>query len=63
LFNKLNQCKIKLDSLGEINESEYFEKEIENLKNKKMLQKYYKYAMITVGGVILFICYKLELIK
>lgn len=62
-LNKLNQCKIKLDSLGSTFESEYFEKEIKRLNNKKLFQKYYKYAGMAILGIVFFICYKLELIK
>jgi hypothetical protein len=62
-LNKLNQCKIKLDSIGATVESEYLEKEIKNLKNKRLFQKYYKYAIMLLLGIVGVICYKLELIK
>lgn len=62
-LNKLSQCKIKLDSLGATFESEHIEKEMKSLKNKKLFQKYYKYAGMAILGIVLFICYKLGLIK
>lgn len=62
-LNKLSQCKIKLDSLGATFESAHFENEMKRLRNKKLFQKYYKYAGMVVLGIILFICYKLGLIK
>lgn len=62
-LNKLGQCKIKLDSLGAIFESEHFEKEIKKLNNKKLFQKYCKYTGMAILGIILFICYKLGLIR
>lgn len=62
-LNKLSQCKTKLDSLGNEFESEYFEKEIKSLKNKKLFQKHYKHAGMVVLVIIFFISYKLGLIK
>jgi hypothetical protein len=62
-LNKLSQCKTKLDSLGNDLESEYFEKEIKSLKNKKLFQKHYKHAGMVVLVIVFFICYKLGLIK
>jgi len=62
-LNKLEQCKIKLVSLGATFESEYFEKEIKSLKNKRLFQKYYSYAGMAVLAIAIFICYKLGLIK
>lgn len=54
-LNKLSQCKIKLDSLNATFESEYFEKEIKRLKNKKLFQKYYKYVLIGIFLIVLFV--------
>lgn len=62
-LNKLSQCKIKLDSLGATFESEHLEKEIKSLNNKKLFQKYAKYAGMAIFGIVFFICYKLGLIK
>jgi hypothetical protein len=62
-LNKLSQCKIKLDSLEATFESNHLEAEIKNLRNKKLFQKYYKYAGIVILSIIFFICYKLGLIE
>lgn len=62
-LNKLSQCKIKLDSLGATFESEYFEKEMKSLNNKKLFQKYALWALIAVILIVGFICHKLGLIK
>lgn len=62
-LNKLSQCKIKLDSLGATFESEYLEKEVKSLNNKKLFQKYAKYAGMAIFGIVFFICYKLGLIN
>lgn len=58
-LNKLSQYKIKLDSLGATFESEYFEKEMKSLNNKKLFQKYGLRALIAVILIVYFIYHKI----
>lgn len=48
-YNKLIQCKIKLQSINAQFEVEHIETELKSLKNKKLFQKYALYAGIAIA--------------
>lgn len=57
-LTKLEQCSIRLKSIGASNEATYLDNEIKQLNNKKLFQKYLVFAVIAVFAIIVFILYK-----
>lgn len=62
-LTKLEQCSIKLKSIGALNESTYLDNEIKKLNKKRMLQKYMLFAGIAVLALIFFILYQFGVLE
>lgn len=62
-LTKLEQCSIKLKSIGASNESTYLDNEIKQLNKKKLMQKYLLFAGIAVLAIIFLILYQSGVLK